>query len=330
LFLVGALFGIYMFVRHLKRRAIPAWSAILHGVFGATAFGLVLLVMLKAPEIVLIRQSLVILIAAIVLGTVNLLFHVRRVRHRTVLIILHAGTAVTGVGTLAYGGIIASPGETGTPNPPAPAAPVHSAPLVAMGDTSAASVATAAPKPVEAQKPAETPKPVEGAAVMQAAAPPPAFPLGPAWADSSVTFDNASAVLNASARAAVAQMAKDLQSHPDIKLVEVQGYTDEKGDDAFNIPLSRARSSAVLEALVADGVSRSRLRSAAYGDRCPADPSCQGPNEPASCHQPSSWERDRRVSLMALEVGGDRFHGKVACDRGMSLAPQEDRKYGGN
>jgi len=46
------------------------------------------------------RQALTLFVVTILLGAVNLLFHLRKKRHRTSLILLHASVAVSGVVTL--------------------------------------------------------------------------------------------------------------------------------------------------------------------------------------------------------------------------------------
>lgn len=314
-FLTGALFGFYMFARHLKRRAIPAWSAVLHGAFGATGFAIVLLLMATRPELGLLRVVLSILIGAIVLGVVNLLFHIRRVRHRTMLIVMHALTAVAGVGTLAVAGFVGAPDQPSAPAPPTPPEPAKPGPSVAM----AAAVASSAPAPSPAPPP--TPAPTAAASAK------PQSPTGAAWTDHPLEFANASAALDARAQRNLADVAADLQSHPEIALVEIQGHTDERGDATSNERLARARASAVAAFLATKGIAPSRLRTAGYGGMCPADASCEGPSAPSSCHETSSLAQDRRVTLLILESGGARFHGKVACDAGMRLAPHDDARY---
>lgn len=308
--LTGALFGFYMFARHLKRHAIPAWSAVLHGAFGATGFAIVLLLMATRPELGLLRVVLSILIGAIVLGVVNLLFHVRRVRHRSMLIVMHALTAVAGVGTLAYAGLVAASSPPSPPAPVVPPEPAKPGPSVAM----AAAIGTPAPASSPTSAPTTT-------------APKPAFPTGPAWTDHPLVFANASAALDARAQRDLGDVAAELRSHPEITLVEIQGHTDERGDATTNDRLARARATAVTAFLASKGVASSRLRAASYGGTCPADASCEGPSAPSSCHEASSLAQDRRVTLLILESSGARFHGKVMCDAGMRLAPREDDRY---
>ena len=84
LFLVGACAGAFMVFRHLKKLRLPGWVAIAHGLAGATGFTVLLLFCLREPAVVLARWALGILIGAIALGCVNVVYHLRGVRHRLV------------------------------------------------------------------------------------------------------------------------------------------------------------------------------------------------------------------------------------------------------
>jgi outer membrane protein OmpA-like peptidoglycan-associated protein len=326
LFLTGALFGIYMFIRHLQRRAMPAWAAVVHGGFGATAFAIVLFLLIQTPESMLLKTVIGILVGAVVLGVVNLLFHIRRVRHRTILIVFHAFTAVGGVGTLAYGAIFPAAAGGPAPTPSEVPSPTKPGPQVASADTSRPSAPAAATATAATMAAAST---TAAAPAVAATAPPspPGIRPGVAWAEQSLTFDSASSTLDDGDRATLSSVAKDLKGHPEVKLVEVQGYADAKGDDGMNLQLTRARASSAIEFLVANGVARTRLRGAGYGSRCPVNPDCQVASAPASCRDASSFQHDRRVAFVVLESGAEKYHGKVACDRGMSLAPAEDQRY---
>ncbi len=55
-------------------------------------------------------------------------------------------------------------------------------------------------------------------------------------------------------------------------MIEIQGHADERSSDEYNIRLTRDRAASVVEALVQRGVSRDRMRSGGYGERCPVDP----------------------------------------------------------
>jgi outer membrane protein OmpA-like peptidoglycan-associated protein len=56
-----------------------------------------------------------------------------------------------------------------------------------------------------------------------------------------------------------------LKQNPDIELVEVQGHTDDSGDDEFNLHLSQQRADAVRNWLIQAGVPASKLTAKGYG-----------------------------------------------------------------
>lgn len=294
-FLVGAIAGAFMVFRHLKRLHLPGWVAIAHGLAGATGFALLLLFCLREPRVVLARCALGILVGAIALGCVNVVYHLRGIRHRLALILTHALVAVTGVGTLAYAAVVEAQRQTIEPLPAAPLPAPTSAPVPVAKDemqpTTPTPAAAAAPQPRET-----------------------AYALGPAWSDLRVRFDSNRDRPTAAADTSLATIAKALSDDPSIQLVEVQGHADERGGDSANLELTRARARAVVNALVAHGVAASRLRVAGYGSRCPARGECRSPDAPASCHGDDALREDRRVTFVVVESGGQRFAGPMACD----------------
>lgn len=94
-------------------------------------------------------------------------------------------------------------------------------------------------------------------------------------------------------------------------MVEIQGHADERASDEYNIKLTRDRAAAVLEALVERGVSRDRVRSAGYGERCPVDPKSN----------PEAWEKNRRVEFKIIETEAGPTGVEVACPAGEELIP---------
>ncbi|MBB5867847.1 outer membrane protein OmpA-like peptidoglycan-associated protein [Allocatelliglobosispora scoriae] len=80
-----------------------------------------------------------------------------------------------------------------------------------------------------------------------------------------ITFENDSAVLTAAGRAAVARAATILLANPAV-VVRIEGHTDTTNSAEFNLALSRARSTTVLNSLVAAGVDRSRLSAFGFGE----------------------------------------------------------------
>jgi outer membrane protein OmpA-like peptidoglycan-associated protein len=86
-----------------------------------------------------------------------------------------------------------------------------------------------------------------------------------------------------------------MNGYPDIELIEVQGHTDERGDDAYNLDLSRRRAAAVVEYLVAHGVAANRLTSQGYGETQPVD----------RRHTEAAWALNRRVAFVLRKRTGD-------------------------
>jgi outer membrane protein OmpA-like peptidoglycan-associated protein len=64
------------------------------------------------------------------------------------------------------------------------------------------------------------------------------------------------------------EIAQMLAEHPDLTL-EVEGHTDNVGDDASNQALSERRAQAVVAYLVSTGVDASRLTAKGYGESRP-------------------------------------------------------------
>ena len=82
-----------------------------------------------------------------------------------------------------------------------------------------------------------------------------------------------------------------LQGNPDIQLVEIQGHSDERGSDSYNLDLSGRRAASVRRYLVEHGVTAERLQSQGYGE---TQPIAQGHNEAA-------WSKNRRVEFLILK-----------------------------
>ena len=316
----GAAAGIFLAVRHFRHKRLPAIVALLHGVGGATGFTLVLVTVVREPDFRPIRDVLYLLIATVVLGVVNLLFHIRKVRHRTSLILLHGFTAVTAASMLIRAILVHTPSSAASPAEPPSEGPAATAPAPAPASARApepSATGTASTEAAPSAAPAEKPAAEEFAvddSVRRVL-------------ESPIHFETSSATVSQSSTSAIAEIATALKEHPEIALIQVQGHADERGDDGRNVALTRARAAAVVTALVANGVGRERLHSAGYGSRCPEDEACRNASAPDSCHAAESWQRDRRVVFRVLRVGKASFRGEVVCARGASLIPPEDRRF---
>jgi outer membrane protein OmpA-like peptidoglycan-associated protein len=66
-------------------------------------------------------------------------------------------------------------------------------------------------------------------------------------------------------------VAQALKSLPEIRLVAIEGHTDDRGDDAFNLDLSQRRANNVRQFLIDQGIDSSRLKALGFGKREPID-----------------------------------------------------------
>ena len=90
-------------------------------------------------------------------------------------------------------------------------------------------------------------------------------------------------------------VAATLEGNPDIQLIEIQGHTDNRGNDAYNLDLSNRRAASVKRYLVDKGISDDRLTSQGYGE---SQPIVRKNNEAA-------WAKNRRVEFLILKRGSD-------------------------
>ena len=86
-----------------------------------------------------------------------------------------------------------------------------------------------------------------------------------------VYFETNKAVIKPVSFGLLDDVAKTLNTYTDIQLVEVQGHTDNVGNDASNLKLSQARAEAVMKYLVNKGVDPTRLQAKGYGETQPID-----------------------------------------------------------
>src|ERR1039458_10212269 len=83
-----------------------------------------------------------------------------------------------------------------------------------------------------------------------------------------VLFDTGRAELNPGAGRKLDQLAQLLTEHKD-RLVQIDGFTDSVGTDAYNEDLSRRRADAVKSALLSRGVDFARIGTVGYGKAYP-------------------------------------------------------------
>ncbi|MGA1582959.1 MAG: OmpA family protein [Saprospiraceae bacterium] len=81
-----------------------------------------------------------------------------------------------------------------------------------------------------------------------------------------------------------------LSSNPDM-LIEVRGHTDNRGDNDYNLYLSRKRAGAVAEYLIQQGITRNRIQFQGFGDTRPV----------ADNSSPEGMQQNRRVEFLILK-----------------------------
>ena len=74
--------------------------------------------------------------------------------------------------------------------------------------------------------------------------------------------------LNASAETNLDKLATILKEYPDTD-IEIQGHTDSKGTDSYNMTLSEKRAAAVATYLRGKGIPSGRIRTKGFGETAP-------------------------------------------------------------
>ncbi|MEZ4327069.1 MAG: OmpA family protein [Polyangiales bacterium] len=124
-----------------------------------------------------------------------------------------------------------------------------------------------------------------------------------------IYFETNSAQILSRSNAILDAVAATLLGNPQIRLIEVQGHADERGNDEHNLRLTQDRAASVVEALVQRNVPRDRLRSAGYGELCPVNPA----------HNRAAYEENRRVEFKVIETDEGPTGVQVACDAAANL-----------
>ncbi|HEX2689766.1 MAG TPA: OmpA family protein [Kofleriaceae bacterium] len=90
-------------------------------------------------------------------------------------------------------------------------------------------------------------------------------------------------------------VAATVKGNPSIQQIEIQGHTDERGDDNYNLDLSDRRAKSVMKYLVDHGVEDKRLTAQGYGETQPLD----------RRHNEAAWAKNRRVAFVILKRSTD-------------------------
>jgi outer membrane protein OmpA-like peptidoglycan-associated protein len=106
-----------------------------------------------------------------------------------------------------------------------------------------------------------------------------------------INFETDSAVIKGDSSALLQEIADVMSRNANLKLVEVQGHTDNTGSREHNQDLSERRANAVKEWLIANGIESGRLESKGYGQTRPIAPNVTAGNR----------ARNRRVQFVIKE-----------------------------
>jgi outer membrane protein OmpA-like peptidoglycan-associated protein len=114
-----------------------------------------------------------------------------------------------------------------------------------------------------------------------------------------VMFDTGRSELKSGGMRKIEQLAQFLTEHPD-RRVQIDGFTDSVGSDAYNEQLSQRRADAVKAALVSRNIDPARISTEGYGKAYPV----------ASNNDPGGRQLNRRVEVV---IGG--AHGSAIAPR---------------
>lgn len=94
-----------------------------------------------------------------------------------------------------------------------------------------------------------------------------------------------------------------LNEYPDME-IEIQGHTDDRGDDDYNLTLSKNRAKSVYKYVIAQGIAKERLKYRGYGEGKPvAD---NGTSE--------GRQLNRRVEFVVTKIGDDNLEVEYETD----------------
>jgi outer membrane protein OmpA-like peptidoglycan-associated protein len=109
-----------------------------------------------------------------------------------------------------------------------------------------------------------------------------------------VLFATGQSQMQASGARVISQLAEFLKRNPQ-RTAAIEGYTDSVGSDSSNQLLSERRASTVMDALVGQGVPRSRLNSVGRGESMPV----------AANDTAEGRRANRRVEVVFTPEAGD-------------------------
>ncbi len=101
----------------------------------------------------------------------------------------------------------------------------------------------------------------------------------------AVYFDFDRAVIRDDQKPAMRSNASAVEEHQDWRIIVVEGHTDERGTEEYNLALGERRANSVKQYLVNSGVAAARVDTVSFGESKPA---VQG-------HDEAAWKWNRRA-----------------------------------
>jgi outer membrane protein OmpA-like peptidoglycan-associated protein len=172
---------------------------------------------------------------------------------------------------------------------PTEASPVYTGPITVDRTTTLKAIAVA---------PGALRSPVVSGTFTASPPPPPPAPPPPVVVKreklnvaEKVYFDNGKATIKPVSNSLLDAVAAAILARDDVKLVRVEGYTDNVGDASFNQSLSQARAESVRDYLIGKGVAADRIEAKGFGEAMPI----------ASNNNRVGREQNRRVEFKVIE-----------------------------
>jgi outer membrane protein OmpA-like peptidoglycan-associated protein len=116
-----------------------------------------------------------------------------------------------------------------------------------------------------------------------------------------VQFEFNKAVIKPESFELLNEVADVIKRNPQAGRVEVQGHTDDKGPDKYNLDLSQRRSESVRDYLLAQGVARERMVAVGYGESLPLVPNANEANRATN----------RRVEFLLIDQKDQEIEERV-------------------
>jgi peptidoglycan-associated lipoprotein len=104
----------------------------------------------------------------------------------------------------------------------------------------------------------------------------------------NILFDYDKAEIRADQLPQLQADANWLKQHPGVRVI-IEGHADERGNQEYNLALGVRRANNVVDYLVSQGLSESRIRSISFGKERPI---CRDADPDETCHQ-----RNRRAAF---------------------------------